>query len=513
MADRIEQGDGASSGGFVSSLTEVLPPSVQRVTSQISALVKEHPYLFATLAVFSGAGLYTAWREYNRIDRVLKRLVDQCHLLPITEDPLPMIENAVGQIWAQLELPPSCNNRANHRFLARKLQEIIRHKEIHDQDPELKKEIILNVIRNLRTRLLEGLNRVQEDINAQRLAPLFPFATDPNPIRAEILADETHNDGAVPISFTLRGGDRLVYKPRSMQSEWAICGDEASNPNSLFRRIGLPTYSIYRGDGYGYSSFLQNLRHENTLNTVDEVIGLYRTFWRIHAAAYSVGLGDLHPDNIINQRLFSYLIDTEVIGLPESAVFQTNLWGSGEVGAFIVSPNSKNRIWFSNDFASTLLGPNFSTIESVHYELREHGLTGRIQTALGAGFIDFIRTIPTVEPLPEHREDLDELGISTHNRIALVNTLMLSHIIGKTIEEGWVEFVESVRDGLTDWEFTIDNDQLLASRAQFERDVRSNDIPIFYYNREERRVYYNDYAIGFMSAASSSSPSSSGSSF
>lgn len=512
MADRIEQSSSTSSEGFLSSLTEALPPSVQRVTGKISALVKEHPYLFATLAVLSGAGFYMAWKEYNRTDRVLRRLVDRCHLLPITEDLSPIVENAVDQIWAQLELPPSCNNQANRRFLSRKLQEIICHKEIHDQDPELKTEIALNAIRNLRVRLLEGLSRVQEDVNAQRLVPLFPFATDPNPIRVEILADETHNDGAVPICFTLRGGGRLVYKPRSMQSEWAICGDEASNPNSLFRRLGLPTYSIYRGDGYGYSSFLQNLRHENTLNTVNEVIDLYRTFWRIHAAAYSVGLSDLHPDNIINQRLCSYLIDTEVIGLPERAIFQTNLWGSGEVGAFIVSPNSKNRIWFSNDFASTLLGPNFSTIEAVHSELREHGLTGRIQMALGTRFLDFIRTIPTIEPLPEHRRDLDELGISTLNRIALVNTLMLSNLIGRTIDEGWMEFVENVRDGLTDWEFTIDNDQLLASRAQFERDVRNNDIPIFYYNREERRVYYNNHPIGFISVASSSDASSSGSS-
>ncbi|MBP7074388.1 MAG: DUF4135 domain-containing protein [Rhabdochlamydiaceae bacterium] len=461
------------------------------VKETIVGVVKKYP-LFArsTIGAFAIGGL-VAYKYYTSLDRSIERLVSNSSRL-FDKACKENIGAFLERNWNKLGLPGSCKNIANSHFLENKLLRIIQN----DHQPIiLRQKIAKNVVRNFCRFIAHSLRRVEHDlVHDLQFRELFNIQGNPNIQRVEILGDETHNKGTNPlcIAILLPGDQRIIYKPRSVQSESLICGTN----KSLFQRLNLPIYRVYekQGESYGYCEYLVNLQEENTFNFIDELGRLYIEFGKIEKVARAIGLSDLHYDNIIISGKRPHLIDTEVVSMPAiEGVYQTHLFGVERPGALASTGESKNHIWLNRDLIQQFNLSNYAA-EEIEEDLFETGMTG--PALARSGLTDFIQTIAN-QTHPEITNfelgDLHETreALKAHaNRIVLIDTQDLSVYIRQDIDLARNNFSDALKQGIGMWGFQVDENQWAEVLDKFEQDLRDNDVPIFYYRAATREIYY-----------------------
>ncbi len=173
------------------------------------------------------------------------------------------IADFVETYWLNYGLPACCNNDKNKRFLLEKLFLIIR--DHSEQSIALRQEIAKNVIENFVNFISEAFKRVDADLKTNEFKQLFGVAENDQLIAFEIIGEETHNKGHSPMSIAINFSEnlRVVYKPRSVISEYLIC----NNHDSLFKKLNLDTYKILDKGEYGYCEYLYNKEECNTFET------------------------------------------------------------------------------------------------------------------------------------------------------------------------------------------------------------------------------------------------------
>lgn len=518
----------------------VLP--VESLTTKVIGLVRKYPVEAAALAAITLTGI-GGWVWYSRrsasittieevvqhepvitdhrpLDIILNELVDDCQ--PLQEAACEArVRQCVVTIWSRLGLPDECRNDKNRDFLIKKLFLVIRAKSFSQDDlpNDVKKTIAQNIINNFVGFLRGSLDRFQADMSPDSdCGRLFHVSPGDRITAIEVMGDETHNRGAIPLLFSFENGNKIVYKPRSLASELAICGDLASTGvvaerKSLFEQLRLSTYRIYTFSTHGYSAFLENKEEDNIFETREELLNYYLECGVIEQVARAIGLGDLHEGNFIVLGKHCYLIDCEVACLPRGAGCFVTSFFSGGISPLKVN-DSANRIYLSEGLIEELRG-EYST-EEFKEVVKESGIYS-VLNFFGGDFrskmelivsgtdpriIEFMQSSLTRPSVEEARGRLSNFS----HRIILCGTKSLvPSILGK-IEIGWPSVSQTVGTNLLKWGFSVDEDGLARSEAQFRTDLMNNDVPVFYHRDGD--VHYGDYRIGYSISGPSSSSSS-----
>lgn len=480
------------------------------------------------------------------LNEIIHELALSCRALNRMDCELRVEEYVRNHIWDKLSISPACNNEKNKTALIKKLFNLLHPQQSFPEDnhsSEATQIIAINIVSNFSNFLSQSLETIELDIETNgRFRDLFDIPPH-SPIQSlEMAGDETHNQGKVPLILTLEGGKRIVYKPRSLHAELALCGDLkscrdlpriAGERASLFSRLGLPTYTIYSTPNYGYAAFLEN--RGNTFTTREELLHYYLECGKIEQIAQMMGMSDLHEDNFITLLRHCNLIDCEVISLPtQNNCFVTGFFSGGNSPLKVASGG--NRIELADSLITSLdtslitddvIRSRVQTVSGIREIVHNIGVY-HILESFGVEFNEALQSIregnnsrvvefrDRATPLIPHY--LAHLSNFSH-RIILCETKHARTYIQDALDFnrsdlGWSNLSDEIATTLEEWGFEPDSEVIDASvRSQFAKDVYNNDVPVFYYNRGF--VYYGNFQIGgpkTYSPSSSSSTSSSSSS-
>lgn len=158
----------------------------------------------------------------------------------------------------------------------------------------------------------EFLHRLRAD--RALIAAAFFGGRDPGPLTA-IAAEnaDPHDGGRIVMLLTFASGDRLVYKPRSLDLDAALEGLVVwlgrKIPGSMLR---VP-HVVDRGD-YGWSEFIAYAPPPD-----GGLAEFYRGAGHLLALAYALDAGDLHYENVIANGPHLVPVDVETILQPRVA--------------------------------------------------------------------------------------------------------------------------------------------------------------------------------------------------
>lgn len=430
-------------------------------------------------------GLASSCRKKISFDRNLAAMLVNCRKVKGKLEIVANVRSFVSDNWENLDLPASCNNSANQKFLAGKISKVLLD---HDQSPEIKTKIISNIIANFKTHIIEAVNRVENDLSKDDVF-LAKLEIKPNSqiVNIQVLDSKTRHQGRVPLLIFLKE-DRssairtFVYKPRSMIGEKIICGDKAS----LFASAGLGFYQVHDKGTYGYSEFIENREEENTFYSRDELRSYFDQFHLMDTLLAPLGFGDCHGGNVVTSRKRPYLIDLEIRtpiiaerGFPETSLL------TGMIAGRYPSSKSKNRVWFFPSVIQNIrpLNDEYDGPDSAEF-LRKLDVLRELN-----------EPVPLTEDVLAKIQDLSTYLLDHPHRICLDQPASLLRRITEDIDKGFANFHESLKFGLKDWDFvsSYDSQDL---KERYTRDVMNNDLPIFYYHPKTGRVYYNNLLLG-----------------
>jgi len=399
----------------------------------------------------------------------------------------------VGRIWVELQLPPCCGSATgkNAEFLAKKLHHVIGS----GIDETLKEKICLNIIINFVYNLNEASGRIETDLADQNFRDTFNIrnsyfkrcsVTSITP-----LGEETHKRGRIPFLVTFSNGTRVVYKPRSMEVEQLICGNEGSI-FSKFKKEGLNTYAVYnkKTQDYGYAEFIESngteLRKEPKEHPSS--LKLYADrFILVDQISRQLGLSDLHMENIITRRGAPLLIDAEVAMAP------TDTDAYREVGTCLLEGGTAGYSFYgvSGNHAGTAI---VVREKQGALSLEDAEASKQLKLAIES-------SKKTSKPLDSSSTQhlavesvKRKLGYEKH-RIVLIKTSELVRIIEMSPTDGMARFHRNLLEGARTWGFEITADQRTLKRL-FVDDMENNDVPVFYQNPNTGNLYYNGEVIG-----------------
>ena len=365
----------------------------------------------------------------------------------------------------------------------------------------------------------EAADRIIRDLDTEEFTAFFCLLKGAQPGALEVLGEETHNRGRSPLSVTISFNERpaVVYKPRSVISEYLLCNEDTS----LFANLGLSTYKVFNKGDYGYCEYLMNSEETNTFHEHEEIKNLIIEYGKIDKIAKGLGLSDLHSENIILPNKRPCLTDTEIILLPTNvSAYESHLFAQERPGALAWSPKTKNRIWLTNELL-------LSYIQSVpaegrgcfkkykgQEEIADEQLIPLIKDALEDGLAPILELSHDLrelihEIINNNQREVNEFSLADEilspvrhqlmgepHRIVLISTEELAGLIQQNPEEAKHEFIKLMQQGIEEWGFIFRADQREKVLEQFDRDLKNNDVPVFYHKANEKAFYYGDYPIG-----------------
>ncbi len=348
----------------------------------------------------------------------------------------------------------------------------------HRQPLAQKRQIIEQVKLDAINYIHEAVAHIQQDLaNDEDFRSAFHLNENEQIEKIEVLGQETHNSGKTPLLITFVGGNRIVYKPRSLKTESVICSIQKY---SLFAHARLPTYAIISKGSYGYAQYLENLQNENTFETVQQVEQYLQIFIQMDSIIRQLRGSDLHSENVVTQNKHPYLIDTEVVlgPIPGESLLATKDFQA----AWVFHENTYNRIWFTKELADELALQNNEPLEdSDFYEL----------------FLErFSHLKPQLPEIPQQIRMARNLLSSFRHRIVAVNTGALSQFIRMPLERGTRQFLRQLENDLPQHNLEFIEESIPFIQEQFSLDVQHNDVPIFYYDPHREECFYKNILIG-----------------
>lgn len=125
--------------------------------------------------------------------------------------------------------------------------------------------------------------------------------------KIEASGSDSHNQGKTVLIIVLAGGAKVVYKPRSLQTEDAyqkFCVEVSKGCKHQLKSLQV----INKGE-YGWEEFVR----EESCNTEDELKRYYYRFGILIFINYILNANDLHVENVIAQGEYPVIIDAETI--------------------------------------------------------------------------------------------------------------------------------------------------------------------------------------------------------
>src|SRR6185295_6521741 len=129
-----------------------------------------------------------------------------------------------------------------------------------------------------------------------------------------------HNEGQQVAILESTGGEKAVYKPRSVAPDRALVGSEDSAFSDLNQigegALNLPTMGLTerfdsKGE-WGYAQFVK----QALVKPADEVRTYYQHLAQTIVAAKLLGVNDLHGENVMATEGTPSIIDAETAFLP-----------------------------------------------------------------------------------------------------------------------------------------------------------------------------------------------------
>lgn len=422
------------------------------------------------------------------------------------------IEAVITQVWRDLDLSRWCGSESqdNINFLRDKIFIII-HQHKH-QSIDDKLDIVSNVIRNFQQNMQEAFQRVKKDKKEKSFQSLFGTYSHSTILSITCLGQETHNKGSIPLLVEFNDHVKVVYKPRSVISEEVICDSK----QGLLRHFGFGTYGVWKGEGYGYCSFLEN---KNNLIKYSELDQYVQKLFTLEKVAQSLRLEDLHAGNLIVQDKTPFVIDTEVILMPEKKFKEegtellNDMYFAGyRFNTYESSERCKNTIKIKGQFEKVklgfldrLFGLSSEKVVIDSEKVLDENLSLRIlkqeiestKKALENQEHPIIKSVTRQWRNKESviAEAITQLQPYRH-RIVLISTDHLSHIITCSHDVASQAFLASLRDkSLQDEGFRLYKKEE-AILQKLKIDIQNNDVPIFYFDPQSRKVFYHGIAIG-----------------
>jgi len=188
------------------------------------------------------------------------------------------------------------------------------------RDPEMRRSLLaeypvlarqlINRARQTSTAVAEVLARLATDRPA--IVAAFFHGVDPGAVAAVALGEgDTHNDGRSVAILTFAGGEKLVYKPRSLAVDAAfqrlLTWLNAHGADPAYRLL-----TVLARAGYGWVEFVAGAPCRDE----DEVARFYVRQGGYLALLYTLYAGDFHFENLVAAGEHPMLIDLEALFHP-----------------------------------------------------------------------------------------------------------------------------------------------------------------------------------------------------
>ncbi|QHO90099.1 hypothetical protein CWT12_00380 [Actinomyces sp. 432] len=193
--------------------------------------------------------------------------------------------------------------------------------------------MLTTVMRNTEDFLTELIQRLEQDWDAITSGLGIP-PTDT--VTNFETGGDCHHHGRRVTTITTSSGARFVYKPRSVDGEWAY----EQIVSRLAPVIGhYPSAHVLRRNGYGYVEFVEADDGGKLVEVAEKVGGLSALF-------YVLGCNDLHAENVLLTADGPVPIDMETMLHP---------YVPNQDGGSATAPNEANRLLAQSVFGTGVL--------------------------------------------------------------------------------------------------------------------------------------------------------------
>ncbi|KAF3361605.1 hypothetical protein PHSC3_001981 [Chlamydiales bacterium STE3] len=364
-----------------------------------------------------------------------------------------------------------------------------------------------NILSKFSSFISQIKNKVEKDVNQGKLN-YFEIAEDDTLVEMLALGKETHNKGKIPFKLIFRSGKEIIYKPRSMLPELLLCDED----EGLLRTFGFGTYKVLNCEDeesgsdrfYGYCEVLKNIQDNNTVSSNEELRDYFKKLCVLEKIAQSLGLSDLHYQNILIANQSPYLIDAEVFLIPNFDQVGSGIFKSGDGAAYVFdcsrgtdpSLMGLNRLWFADGYLQKISGNENAAQLS-------YGITEEQLNLAGIQVENLLENIDMSQESNQEYEtriqEIYEILKQTRGRIVLLNTSSLNGVIVRidpAQEETLQPLVNAIREEVEKLQLTFHEENLNLIKDQICVDIFNRDVPVFYYHDSANHLYYDNVLIG-----------------
>lgn len=205
-------------------------------------------------------------------------------------------------------LPPYMNSEANKLIIKQAIHPDFNaqgagydNQKLVEADVKLAQKRHIEMVRNI----IELDNRLKTDWKDLK----EKFGLEGNVKQVSFTGSDLHHGGEQVVIIESEGGQKVVYKPRSVEPDRALLGNEDSAFAALNERgASLPTMKFHSSKTKGsYVEFIQ--RH--SIKTVSEIKEYYFRMGQLTVASKLFGVNDLHYENIMAAANGPTIIDGE----------------------------------------------------------------------------------------------------------------------------------------------------------------------------------------------------------
>jgi hypothetical protein len=330
----------------------------------------------------------------------------------------------------------------------------------------------------------------------------------------ELTGSDFHNGGQQVVIIHSSGGQKVVYKPRSLAADAALVDSQ----NSLFALLNsygakLQTMkTLAEKDEAGYAEFVQHQPEK----TGEEIHDYYYRMGQLAVATKLLGVNDLHYENIMAAGPGPTIVDAETSF--QLHVMAARTFSSTALNEGIYKYVSIKDLNTSNNFFYTATerdewadDTNRSKPEWKYFiEKKRRGDLiggGPYEKSFLAGIDDFVNIITkhSDEIIKRTADKVDNLEcirvvpVSTSIfKVFMSNYRVLSRSENqediKDIDLLVKECYKEVKKGLTKYGYNIDSEENI--HKLIIDNFNSGDVPILHYNGKIKKLIWNKTEVG-----------------
>ncbi|MNJ84895.1 hypothetical protein D3C87_23580 [compost metagenome] len=406
-------------------------------------------------------------------------------------------------------LPPYMNSEANKLIIKQTLHPDFKSEEagykddkLGESDVELAQKRHIEMVRNI-IELDSLLQKDWKDLKEK-------FGLKGGVKHVSFTGSDLHHGAEQVVIIESEGGQKVVYKPRSVAPDRALLDNEGSAFDTLNKKgAELPTMKFHASKTKG--SYVEFIQH-HSIKTVSEIKTYYYQLGQLAVASKLFGVNDLHYENIMAAANGPAIIDGETSFL--MSVMTARDFESSELQKGVFEHISEIDLKLSNNSFYTVeerqawreLGTEDPSFDKYIGNIRDKDVEkgGVYEGDLQRGIAHLL------EILRVNKEEIGEGTTSTILRTDQVRIVPIGTNIFKicmrsyrdnkrnknlrgiagSVKSAEVDIVESLRGK----GFEIRGAEVINGLVQ--QDFEAGDIPIIHYNGTSNELTWNGQVIG-----------------